>query len=153
MEPIFADVIDRLDTMHSQYFQHMDCLSSADLDWSPGPEMNSLCVLAVHVTAGERFWVGAAIDAMTERNRPAEFLASGYELVALKERFAANIAYYKEAFKSASSSRLGEVVDISLFRDRPPQQCSRGWALLHALDHTAEHLGHAGMTRQLFDRR
>ena len=153
MEPIFADVINRLEAMHSMYFEHMDGLSSEDLDWSPGPEMNSLCVLAVHVTAAERFWVGAAIDAMSERDRPAEFLASGYELEALKERFASNVAFYREAFKTQLTSRLGEVVDVSLFRDRPPQQCSRGWALLHALDHTAEHLGHAGMTRQLFDRR
>ena len=153
MEPIFADVISRLEAMHQQYCEYMDGLSIAELDWSPGPEMNSLCVLAVHVTAAERFWVGAAIDDMSERDRPAEFRASGYELDALKARFAANIAYYNKAFKWESSSRFAEVVDVSLFRDRPPQRCSRSWALLHALDHTAEHLGHAGMTRQLLERR
>ena len=36
MEPIFADVINRLEAMHSMYFEHMDGLSSEDLDWSPG---------------------------------------------------------------------------------------------------------------------
>ncbi len=153
MDPLFGDVIDRLEVMHEQYFAHMEGLSSAELDWSPGDDMNSLCVLAVHVTAAERFWVGAAIDSMTERDRPAEFRASGYELEALKAGFRQNIAFYKTAFQGLSTDSLGEVVDISLFRDRPPQRCSRGWALLHALDHTAEHLGHAGMTRQLLDRR
>ena len=153
MEPIFADVIKRLEAMHADYLNNMDGMTIEELDWSPGPEMNSLCVLAVHVTAAERFWVGAAIDDISTRDRPAEFRAKGYELSALAAGFAANIAYYKQAFSTQSSSRFGDIVDVSLFRDRPPQQCTRGWALLHALDHTAEHLGHAGMTRQLLDRR
>ena len=101
MEPIFADVLSRLEEMHQEYFEYMDGLSTEELDWSPGPEMNSLCVLGVHVTAAERFWIGIGIDDVSERNRPAEFLASGYELEALKARFAANIAFYREAFKAA----------------------------------------------------
>ncbi len=153
MEALFTAVIERLEIMHQHYFAHLAGLSVAELDWSPGPEMNSLCVLAVHVTAAERFWIGAAIDQPILRDRPAEFRAASYKLAALKARFTANINFCKEAFPSQRASRLGEIVDISLFRDRPPQQCTRGWALLHAVDHTAEHLGHAGMTRQLLERR
>ena len=62
MEPIYAAVIDRLREMHQQYFEYMDGLTSEELDWSPGPEMNSLCVLGVHVAAAERFWIGLGID-------------------------------------------------------------------------------------------
>ena len=151
MDSLFADVIKRFEDMHEDYFTALDGLTSEQLDWSPGEQMNSLCVLAVHVTAAERFWVGIAIDDMTERDRAAEFRASGFELDALKARFAANIAYYKAAFAAQSLDRLGEQVSVN-FLDRKIE-CSRGWALLRALDHTAEHLGHAGMTRQLFDRR
>jgi len=77
MDPIFAAVISRLEAMHQEYFDYMDGLSTEELDWSPGPEMNSLCVLAVHVTAAERFWIGIGIDDVSERNRPAEFHAAG----------------------------------------------------------------------------
>ena len=153
MEPIFAAVLSRLEEMHQEYFEYMDGLSTEELDWSPGPEMNSLCVLGVHVTAAERFWIGLGIDDVSERNRPAEFLASGYALEALKAGFAANIAFYREAFERQDADRLAEVVDVSHFMDRPSQLVTRGYALLHGLDHTAEHLGHAGMTRQLLDRR
>jgi len=153
MDPIFAAVISRLEAMHQEYFDYMDGLSTEELDWSPGPEMNSLCVLAVHVTAAERFWIGIGIDDVSERNRPAEFLAAGYELETLKAGFAANIAFYKEAFKALDASRLAEVVDVSHFMARPSQRVTRGYALLRGLDHTAEHLGHAGITRQLLDRR
>lgn len=153
MQAIFADVLRRLEEMHQQYFEYMDELSTEELDWSPAPEMNSLCVLGVHVTAAERFWIGLGIDNVSERNRPAEFLASGYELKALKARFAANIAFYREAFEQQDAGRLEEVVDVSHFMDRPSQLVTRGYALLRGLDHTAEHLGHAGMTRQLLERR
>jgi len=153
MEPIFAGALSRLEEMHQGYFDFMNGLSTEELDWSPGPEMNSLCVLGVHVTAAERFWIGIGIDVITERNRPAEFAASGYALEDLKARFEANIAFYREAFERQDGDRLAEVVDVSHFMDRPSQLVSRGYALLRGLDHTAEHLGHAGMTRQLLDRR
>lgn len=153
MEPIFAAAIERFEAMHDEYFQYMDGLSMADLDWSPGSDMNSLCVIAVHVTAAERFWIGAVVDDLKTRDRPAEFSAAGYELPGLKALFSDNIAFFKTALASARSSSLGEVVDVSRYRHWPPQQFSRGWALLRGLDHTSEHLGHAGMTRQLLDRR
>ena len=94
MEPLFADVINRLEALHEDYRRYLGGLTIAELDWSPGPEMNSLCVLAVHVTAAERFWVGAAVDAMVERDRSAEFRASGYELSLLQSRFSENTALF-----------------------------------------------------------
>lgn len=151
MDALYADVISRLQALHADYFACLDGLSSEELDWSPGPAMNSLCVLAVHVTAAERFWIGIAIDNRVERDRPAEFRARGHALGELQARFAANISFYKTAFAAQSVERLSEDVSFEFLGRRI--NCSRGWALLHALDHTAEHLGHAGMTRQLLDRR
>ena len=153
MDPIFAAVLTRLEEMHEQYFEYMEGLSTDELDWSPGPEMNSLCVLGVHVTAAERFWIGIGIDDVSQRDRNAEFLASGFELAALKALFAENIDFYEEAFKLQDLSRLREVVDVSHYMERESQEVTRGYALLRGLDHTAEHLGHAGMTRQLLNRR
>lgn len=153
MDPTFAAVLTRLQEMHEQYFEYMNGLSRDELDWSPGPEMNSLCVLGVHVTAAERFWIGIGINDVSKRDRDAEFRASGYELAALKALFVQNIEFYKVAFKQQDLSRLREVVDVSHYMERPPQEVTRAYALLRGLDHTAEHLGHAGMTRQLLDRR
>ena len=115
MEPVFANVLKRLEEMHSDYIAYMDGLSTEELDWSPGADMNSLCVLAVHVTAAERFWIGIGINDVSERNRPAEFQASGYDLEALKARFSANIAFYREAFKRQDLSGLAEEADVGQF--------------------------------------
>ena len=96
MEPIFAGAFSRLEEMHQGYFDYMNGLSTEELDWSPGPEMNSLCVLGVHVTAAERFWIGIGIDEITRRNRPAES-SPLYALEDLRRGFEANIAFYRAA--------------------------------------------------------
>ena len=153
MDAIFASALDRLEDMHQQFFGYLDGLTVEQLDWSPGAEMNSLCVLAVHVAAAERFWIGLGIDDVSQRDRPAEFLAAGHTLDELKAPFAANMDFYREAFKAQDSSRLLETVDVSHYMPRLSQVVTRGFALLRGLDHTAEHLGHAGMTRQLLERR
>ena len=153
MEQTFAAALEHLEWLHTEYLGYLEGLTTEELDWSPGPEMNSLCVLVVHVTAAERFWFGAVVDDMITRDRPAEFSASGYALGQLVELFEANVAFCRENFPSQSKSRLGEIVDVSRHRHWPPQQFTRGWSLMRGLTHTAEHLGHAGMTRQLLDRR
>lgn len=153
MEAIFAEAISHLEWLHAEYRGYLAGLTTEELDWSPGPEMNSLCVLVVHVTAAERFWFGAVVDDMITRDRPAEFSARGYALDELIARFEANVDFCKRTFPLWSASRLDEIVDVSRHRHWPPQQFSRGWSLMRGLTHTAEHLGHAGMTRQLLDRR
>ena len=153
MEPIFAAALEHLEWLHAEYREYLKGLTTEELDWSPGPEMNSLCVLVVHVTAAERFWFGAAVDDMLTRDRPAEFSASGFTLGQLVERFEASVAFCRAKFPTLSESRLDEIVDVSRYRHWPPQQFTRGWSLMRGLTHTAEHLGHAGMTRQLLDRR
>ena len=99
MQAFFADVIRRLEDLHADYRQYLGGLTSEQLDWTPGAEMNSLCVLAVHVTAAERFWIGIAIDDVIERDRPAEFRAAGYQLEALEARFDTNIIILQDCLR------------------------------------------------------
>jgi len=150
MEQFFADMFDRFEDMHEDYLEYLDGLTTEQLDWSPGKDMNTLCVLAIHVTQAERYWVGLGAGDPTKRDRPAEFRASGHTLDDLKSRFASNRDYYKQAFESLSVNDFGEFVTVAFNPDKP-WDCTRSWAFLHALDHTAEHLGHVGMTRQLLD--
>jgi hypothetical protein len=150
VQQFFADIYDRFEDMHEHYFQYLDGLTTEQLDWSPGTDMNSLCVLAVHVTQAERYWVGVGAGDHIQRDRPAEFQASGYTVDDLKARFTSNQVYYKQTFESLSVDDFGEFVKVELNPEKP-WNCTRGWAYLHALDHTAEHLGHAGMTRQLLN--
>lgn len=151
MEQFFVDMFSRIESLHEQYLKYINGLSPEQLDWVAGDDMNSLCVLAIHVTQAERYWVGLALGDLIDRDRPSEFTAQGYSHDELVARFKGNTDYYKTAFESAKINTLDETAQVLLFPENP-WECTRGWALLHALDHTAEHLGHVGMTRQLLDR-
>lgn len=150
MEQFFVDTLNRIESLHKDYLGYLDGLTTEQLDWVPGQDMNSLCVLAIHVTQAERYWAGLAVGNPIKRDRDAEFVAKGHSLEDLRSRFRQNVEFYNTAFESASITTLDELVEVTLFPDRP-WECTRGWALLHALDHSAEHLGHAGMTRQLLN--
>ena len=55
MHPFFADCFDRLEELHRDMHQTLDQLPPEALDWNPGPEMNSLAVLASYTAGAERY--------------------------------------------------------------------------------------------------
>ncbi len=58
----------------------MRALPQEALDWKPEPAMNSICVLVVHIAGAERFLIGDIVKGeSSQRNRPAEFMATGLE--------------------------------------------------------------------------
>jgi uncharacterized damage-inducible protein DinB len=151
MEQFFVDYLERLQDLHRDFIAAFEDLPAAALDWRPGADTNSLCVLVVHTTGSARFWVGAALDELPDRNRDLEFQAQGLSESDLKARFAELEVYVRGALERITFAEL------ALTRAVPARGGERhitvGWALLHALEHTGLHLGHAQITRQLWEQR
>jgi DinB superfamily len=118
------------------------------LAWRPPAEdANPLVVLAVHAMHSTRWWLSVATDApMPERDRPSEFQATAAdpdELRSFVEKMSEEcrvLLVSTERFDPTAtwtSPTDGDVV-------------TRGWALLHALEHLREHAAQALLTRQLW---
>ena len=74
MQPVFSDYMTLLEQRHHEILQALGGLPPAALDWTPGPEMNSISVLIFHLTGAERYWIGdVAAQDPRERDREAEF--------------------------------------------------------------------------------
>lgn len=149
MEPIFADYLERLQGLHKDFIAAFDGLPAEALDWVPGADMNSLCVLVVHTTGATRYWIGVALDEIPERDRAAEFRAHGLSADELRARFAIVEDDTRQALERLT------LADLTGLRTIPQRtwQVTANWALLHALEHVGLHLGHAQITRQLWDQR
>ncbi|MCC6612992.1 MAG: DinB family protein [Anaerolineae bacterium] len=148
MEQFFTDYLELLHKLHTDFIAAFDGLPAEALDWVPGEDMNSFCVLVVHTTGATRFWIGAALDDVPDRDRAAEFRAHGLSADQLKAHFAAVEDYAQQ--------NLGHITlaDMGMTRTIPrPEPVTVAWALLHALEHVGLHLGHAQITRQLWDQR
>jgi uncharacterized damage-inducible protein DinB len=148
MQPFFEDYLAHLAELHSAIQRAIEGLPSAALDWSPGPELNSLAALIVHLAGAERFWIGdVAMGESSNRNRPAEFQVHSLEASELIGLVAASLDYARGALE-----RLA-LADLAAPRTSPRdgRAVTVAWALFHALKHTALHLGHIEITRQLWE--
>jgi uncharacterized damage-inducible protein DinB len=146
----FSEFLSILQNFHNDFGVTIANLPQEAIDWVPGQEMNSLCVLIVHTTGATRFWVGdVAMRESSNRNRAAEFEAKGWDEAALEKRLDDTLAYTRGVLERLTLEDL----DKPCSDPRDGSQTTVGWALMHALEHTALHLGHAQITRQLWDQR
>ncbi len=150
MEPFFADYLERLENLHRHLDGALAGLSVEELDWVPGPDMNSIAVIVTHLAGAERFWTGdVAGRRPSGRVRAEEFHAHGLDAAALRARLADVLAVSREVVAGLT------LADLAQPRPVPGDSGTRtaGWALLHTLDHVALHLGHVELTLEMLEAR
>ena len=129
-------------------------LDAATLNRPPLPtESNSLAVLVVHALASSRMWLSLATAAEPPpRERDEEFRTVVSDPAAFLVEF--------DATAAACRALLGpDTVFDPTLEGVPPARMGTGakepvtaaWALLHAIAHINEHVGHAQLTRQRSD--
>lgn len=147
MLPMLTDYLERLETLHAGVEQALEGLPPAALDWVPGPDMNSLTVLAVHIAGSQRFWIGELVGRdPSGRKRPAEFRASGLGLTTLQTTLAQVLTNSRSTLVQVTLEMM-EDTRVSPFDQR---EVTVAWCLAHALEHTALHLGQMQITRQMW---
>lgn len=151
MIPVLEDIFKHLQDRHTDFEKTIAGLPQQALDWVPAPDMNSLCVLIVHTMGAERYWLGEiGAGIMTNRDRAAEFKAQGLDENALRELLSTTLEFSRAALEKLTLD------DLSKERISPNHRGSTfraSWGIAHALEHTALHVGHAQITRQLWDQR
>jgi uncharacterized damage-inducible protein DinB len=147
MQAFFKDYISLLQERHKEILDALEGLPSEALDWMPGPDMNSISVLVVHLTGAERYWIGdVAAQNPSDRDRDAEFRVHNVDVEILKKRLADNLEYARSRL---SHFTIEDLQTTRVTRDGRNQTVA--WALLHALEHATLHLGQIQLTRQLWE--
>jgi hypothetical protein len=154
MHTFFQEFLERLTALHLDVLKAIAGLSSEALDWTPlsdpSADMNSINILVTHFCGAERFWIGdVSLNEPSGRIRAAEFQVKGMTIDDLRTRINAATEYAKNAMEILSLD------DLAAERKSPRDghTFTVSWALLHALEHTAIHLGHIQITRQLWDQK
>jgi uncharacterized damage-inducible protein DinB len=145
METFYADWLSNLQELHDDMAKTMEGLSPEALDWSPKEGVNSIAVLIVHLTGSQRFHFAEVIGGEDiQRDRDAEFRVQGLAFDELTSRLNNNIAYITDELEKLS---LIDLERKCMFRTR---ETTIGWVLGHSLKHTATHLGHIQVMRDLW---
>jgi hypothetical protein len=131
----------------------LEGLSEVQLNWRPPMHgANSAYIIAAHTLGNARAWVlGIACGWPIERDRPAEFEASGPDAADLRaqaQRLSNDIdAALAALAPSALDQRL--LPAKSLWGEGEPREISVRQALLEVVEHASIHLGQLQITRDL----
>ncbi len=140
------------DGLIARLLDAVDGLSAEQLDARPLDETSSLFILATHaISAAEWNFVEVLAGRTVDRTRQVEFDARAADFedpaAMLRERWAGARAAIHEALASIEEGEW-ERLRLHIFQQREIS----GWAVVcSALAHTAEHVGHAELTRQMLD--
>lgn len=125
-------------------------LSPEALHWRPLAKSddhatNSLAVLATHVAGAERFWIAEVVGGYPAiRDRAAEFAVRQGAAGELLDRL-------DQVGRDTETVLAGlSAADLDSHRQARDKLVPVRWAILHVVDHTALHLGHMQLTRQLW---
>ena len=146
-DQFFADYLERLEGLQRGLHKEVRDLPAEAMDWSPGPQMNSVAVLLAHITGVLHEGIDIALGDPPGRVREQEFQTRGVLSAEMLRRLDAVIDYARGALP-----RLG-LEDLDQARQDEDGTVTCGWALLHALEHAYLHLGHAQLTCQMWRQR
>jgi DinB family protein len=150
MHPILGEYIKLLGALYGDFEKAIEGLPVEALDWTPGADMNSLCVLIVHTTGATSFLVGEIAGGIpSNRDRAAEFKVTGWDEAKLKARLSES----RELVRGVLDKLTIDDLTKTKFSESRNRTYVYAEAIFHALDHTGLHVGHAQMTRQLWDQR
>ena len=145
MEPVVATVRDLFKTVHAQLREEVRGQDATALNWTPGPETNSIAVLVVHTIGSEAEVLRTVSATPGTRDRDAEFRIRDQTADELIGRLDAADAYLDEMTAGITAEDLAAVRPRG---DRPPET-GLYW-LISNYGHAREHLAHVQLTKQLY---
>jgi hypothetical protein len=107
-------------------------------------------VFVTHLTGAERYWIGDVVAGQSsDRNRDAEFAAKGCGQDDLIRKMEISREYAGEVIRKIKYEDLSN----RCISPRDGSEITIGYALNYTLEHTAIHLGHIQIIRQLWEQR
>jgi uncharacterized damage-inducible protein DinB len=148
LEPTVAAVADLFRSVHQKLRDIVRDQDDETLNWSPGPEFNSIAVLVIHTLGSELDTLLLVRDIESDRDRDAEFRAHAPNAAMLLDAIDRADAKLMEHAPAITAS------DLETIRTRPGRDPQTGlhW-LLDNYGHAREHLGHLDVTLQLLRQR
>jgi hypothetical protein len=139
-------ILAELEGLWAEYKEIVQSVNPAALDFQPGPGFNSICATVTHVAGSQTWWTAAVLGGKSvNRDRPAEFGASGMDAHTLVEKLneSSDIVH-----RYADPLEVPMLDETRPYRDR---EVTVRYILTRVLAHTALHLGHMQITRQLWE--
>jgi hypothetical protein len=131
----------------------LDGLTEEQARWTPAPTSNSLISMVQHLAWVERWWFAQCFGGMQLDDPPGSDDDPDADFRVPTDRTGPEVAaFYRAEWERANTVILGaaSLDDDSKIAARGSPRSLR-WILLHMIEETARHAGHADITRELID--
>lgn len=136
-----------LKDLHAEILALLEAVGSEGMNWtSEINDVNSMYAIANHTILSQYWWIQENLNReKIERNRPAEFTARADNVNNLRN-------LYKE-IETLTRSVLENVPqqETQALREVKQRQVTVEWIVLHVIEHTALHLGHMQLMKQIWE--
>lgn len=156
MEPTFAAAFRIARELLEEFAETVRSLPAEALDWRPAPGASSVAQLAAHVASSTPFWFAAAVgerrDIIGYRRgeRERAFETAGVAADELSERLHAAVRELERLAAQGQPHHLRRVIEWA-DDDGTAPALTGAEALFRAVSHLREHLGHAQLTRDVWN--
>lgn len=136
-----------LETMQSEMQKIMAEVGVEGMNWTPPlKEVNSLYAIATHTTASQLWWIQENLHGQkVERDRISEFTASDQNLERVNTSIKEGQALTRQILEAIKPE------DLQKLREVKGKSYTVEWIVLHVIEHTATHLGHMQLTKQMWE--
>lgn len=137
-------LLDFLSYLRAAVIHKVEDLDEAAARWSPVTSGTSLLALTKHLTVVERYWVVHRFAGQDLDLPPQSWLELNAD-----DTVASVVADYRAAAADSDAILAGVSIDTPTARSRSHR--TLGWILVHLVEETARHAGHADIIRELHD--
>lgn len=144
MEAFAADALDIIQSCHAGLRKVVQEADPEALHWQPGPEMNAISTLVIHVLGSEKFWLARVTGEEIARDRDAEFRSLSNDRDMLLRRLDeadADVKTYLGRYKASDGERQFPYQERS---------ASGVWGVMLVIEHLREHMAHSELTLQFW---
>jgi uncharacterized damage-inducible protein DinB len=151
MDAGVAAIQDHLDDVWTSLLAAVREVDDDLLQWSPGPDYNSIAILLRHLAGSERWWIGEVIGGVpAHRVRDSEFIHDRPARAGVLRAVDEARTLSRRVLSGVRAGDLAAPIDVPgarrLSSDGRPDKY---WALLHYLEHLGYHRGQILLLRNL----
>jgi len=140
MDPHVAPHAHALDDLHVQVREAIAPLSDDEINRSVPGLQNTVGILLRHIAGSERYWIGEIAGGRpAHRRRETEFGHDRVEKATLLADLARAATLRREVLEQLTATDL--LAEVEFQRTRGPARETRAYAIIHATEHLAYHVG------------
>lgn len=148
MDPLVKPISQTIEYIHEDIFAAVEPLTEVEINWVHPHLSNTIGILLRHIAGSERWWIGEVVGGRSARRvREAEFVRERLQKAPLIKGLHEAHGMVQEVLSTLTAAEL--IQEITVTWRGGQHRVTKGWAILHSIQHSAYHLGQMQLFKKM----